>query len=306
VTPKLRRLTARLAEVAVHRDPPTVEGMVALTRSILLDDFQTGGPPPVSPRLVFLHIMKTAGTSLSELVSGWVPPGRSKVHASLDEVVMLPRPLLARLQFLAGHLPFEALSLIPGRFETVTVLRDPVARAISHYAELVNSRPPYEHLTLDEFVSSDLYDVPSGNYQARHLALRIGLADAWVEFSPHQRYLDAGGGLSEANVLASLFDSTPLFMSDEELLDAARKNLAAIDHVGTAEDLPALARDLATIFGAEFSAVPRLNVSRGFDRSQLSPAVRRRLEERTAVDRELYSLAASRALRSPGAPPAAR
>lgn len=301
----MRRLAGRLAAAGGHREPPTVEGMLALTRSILRDDFEAGGLPPVSPRVVFLHIMKTAGTSLSDLVSGWVPPGRSKVHASLDDLVMLPQPLLARLQFLAGHLPFEALSLIPGRFTTVTVLRDPAARALSHYAELVNARPAYEHLTLDEFVSSEVYDVPSGNYQARHLALRIGLRDAWVEFSPYRRYLDAGGTIGEGNVLASLFDSTPLFMSDDELLDAARTNLASIDHVGLAEDLASLAREIAAVFGADFSSVPRLNVSKGFDRSQLSDDVRRRLDERTAVDRELYELAASGALRPPGAAPAA-
>lgn len=252
-----------------------------------------GGDGLPGARVVFMHIMKTGGTALSERGAEWAGYGRSRVHLSLDDLLLMPPAGLSRLAFIGGHIPHEALAVIPGKFRTATVLREPVARAISHFVQLVRTGPPYDTLTLDEYASSDAYQAVSSNYQARQLAHRISLADAWITYSPYERLEDLGATSARLPV-QSLFDSSPLSVGDAELFETARRNLAEVDFVGVNEDMTPVAAQLAGCFGASADHVPQRHVSPAYDRTQLTAPVRRRLEERNGVDRELYELAASR------------
>jgi hypothetical protein len=57
--------------------------------------------------VVLLRIMKTGGTSLSDLCSGWAtPPGRARAHLFIDYLLLTPTAMLARLSFIAGHIPY--------------------------------------------------------------------------------------------------------------------------------------------------------------------------------------------------------
>ncbi len=270
------RMTAQMRSAAQAR----------LRKDFERDDAESAGL--ASARVVFMHIMKTGGTSLSKLCSTWSPRGRSRIHLYIDDLLLMPPPLLARLDFVGGHIPYEALDLIPGRYSTVTILREPLSRAISHYLTLRGSGPPYENLTLDEFTASEVYHVPSSNYQARQLAHRIGVTSAWVSYSPYARL---PATRSSDYPVQSLFDSTPIGGTDAELLERARRNLARIDFVGVTDDLNSLAAEMAQCFNVPRIDVPRLNRSRPFDSRQLTDAVRRRLENRNALDLELYQLA---------------
>lgn len=245
-------------------------------------------------RLVFMHIMKTGGTSLGELFASWAPPGRGRSRLYIDDLLLTPPALVARLTVISGHLPYEALGLIPGRFRTATLLRDPVARSISHYSELKRSHPRYADLTFAEFVQNDFYAAASGNYQARQLAHRIGLDEVWSAYSPQVR-LSGLQADDKRYPAQSLFDSTPVTVSDSELFDVARQNLADLDYVGITEELDVVAAQVADLLGARLDRVPRLNVSPPFDMSQLSGPVARALHRRTEVDRELHHLARARA-----------
>jgi hypothetical protein len=150
------------ADVAMARSLPAI-------RSVLRRHF-ANGDPPAAERLVFLHIMRAGGTSVSELLQGAVGADRSRVHLFLDDLVLTASPILAHSCVLAGHIPFAGLALIPPPYSTVCILRDPLARPLSHFSPLQTVRDEYRHLSLDEFVFSDRFDVPSGNYQARQLA----------------------------------------------------------------------------------------------------------------------------------------
>ena len=280
---------------AVAATDESVDRMTAQMRSAaqarLRKDFERdseGSAGLATKRVVFMHMMKTGGTSLSKLCSTWTPPGRSRIHLYIDDLLLMPPALLARLDFVGGHIPYEALDLIPGSYSTVTILREPVSRAISHFLTLRGSGPPYQDLTLDEFTSSDVYHVPSSNYQARQLAHRIGVTKAWISYSPYAR-LPATRATDYP--VQSLFDSTPIGASEDELLDRARRNLAGIDFVGVTDDLNSLAAQMAQCFNVALIDVPRLNRSQPYDSSQLTEAVRKRLENHNALDQELYQLA---------------
>jgi hypothetical protein len=246
-----------------------------------------GGTPPT--RVVFMHIMRTGGTSLSAALRQWVGPSGARVGIALDELAVMPRPQLARLRVLAGHIPHQALEITPGGFQTVTLLREPVARTLSQYRELRDNRG-YDDLSLDEFLGSEVFDVISGNYQARVLAHTIDLDGAWITYSPLQRYQEAGGEPDQPYPLQALFDSTPLVIDDDSLLAEASQNLSRVDHVGVTENLHGLAARVSQVLGIQDASVPFLNASRSTT-EELSTRVRRLIEKRTLVDRELYQLA---------------
>lgn len=246
-----------------------------------------------SARVVFLHIMKTGGISLSHVCSDYpLAQGRARMGLYIDDLLLSPAALLARLRFIAGHIPFEALELVPGSFTTATVLRDPIARTISHFLQLRNSGAGYEDLTLDAFASSDNHTA-AGNYQARQLAHHIDLIGPWVTYNPYERLSAIGGAMTEFPV-SSIFDSTPVLITDNELYETAASNLAKIDLVGITENLGWVAESIAKIFGGAFAGLPNLHVSPPFDHRQLTDKIRKKLEEKTAVDRELYDQARRR------------
>lgn len=247
------------------------------------------------PRLVFLHIMKVGGTSLSEIFHHWVEPDRARVHFYVDELVLTPPPILAQLRLLAGHIPYGALPLIPPPFSTLCVLRDPYARTLSHFTHLRAVRERYRDITLDEFVTSDEYDVPSGNYQARQLAHDMDLVGAWRSYSPEVLYRARGGDPLHLYPLQSLFDSISVNLTDDELLRKATENLDEIDYVGVTENLDSVGIAVARLFGQSAEHIPRLNTSPPIDPREIDTRIRRRIDERTAVDRELYQIAVRRA-----------
>jgi hypothetical protein len=91
---------------------------------------------PASPRLFFIHIMKTAGTTLRPFLEQHYhhddiadPVGAMKAEArrlGVDIEKVPTRELLARFRHLRGHR--NITDLLPEDFAWTTVLREPVAR----------------------------------------------------------------------------------------------------------------------------------------------------------------------------------
>ncbi len=83
-------------------------------------------------KLVFLHLQKTAGTSFTSALGNLFPPEQvcPERHNYLQH---WKKSDLGRYRFFAGHFKYDALREIPGPMDIVTVLREPMARVLSHY-----------------------------------------------------------------------------------------------------------------------------------------------------------------------------
>jgi hypothetical protein len=110
--------------------------------------------PDQNPLIAFVHIPKTAGSTLNSILS------REYAPEELHEIMMrgmswiamqprlVPKPLLSfskiqrlksalrhprRVRAIHGHFDMSIMKLLPAGARCFTLLRDPVERAISHY-----------------------------------------------------------------------------------------------------------------------------------------------------------------------------
>jgi len=140
-------------------------------------------PSRRGPLTVFIHIPKTAGTTLISVLRGNFPAGGVR---SLGNVfhgaggvdpgpvvkMRVSGPVVTRdIHLLGGHLPFGIYQYLPSDSRYITFLRDPVERTLSHYyrARSVRKRDPIpEDMSFEEVLGGGdyLYD----NLQTRMLS----------------------------------------------------------------------------------------------------------------------------------------
>jgi hypothetical protein len=115
--------------------------------------------PATGTRILFVHIPKTAGMSLYRALEGWATPERSIRFerggaADEEQLRTLPPDELGRIRLMSGHLSMDHFRqrLGPG-WTAITVLRDPVERALSLYS-FVRGEPehPWHARTRDRSV----------------------------------------------------------------------------------------------------------------------------------------------------------
>ncbi len=82
--------------------------------------------------LVFLHIPKTGGITLDNLIDPmWLPGARCPEYLTFP-LARLPRSKIAQYRSFIGHFSFDALRrLLPPGFKCITMLREPVERHLS-------------------------------------------------------------------------------------------------------------------------------------------------------------------------------
>jgi len=129
--------------------------------------------------LIFLHVPKSAGTTLNRLIE-WEYPLFEMY--SVDPVLFrwsrarlwrLPKRRLRRFRVFKGHMPFGLHEMLPQPATYITVMRGPVERVISAYYFMSNYKlhPNYwkfrrEGWTLEDFVRRS----PRENVQTKMIA----------------------------------------------------------------------------------------------------------------------------------------
>jgi Sulfotransferase family len=217
-------------------------------------------------QLCFIHIPKTAGTTLTSLLT-------SKFHQSKicpaevwSELVELPKDSLSQYQLFRGHFFYDINELLPRKPVYITMLRHPIERVISGY-EFMRRNPPtrtealLNHqkanaMTLLEYVS-DLENLSMANSQTRHLSL--------------SQYKD----------------------QPEEWLALAKQHLAEFAYFGLVERFQDSMALLTYTFGWNpLEEYPNLMVgNRRLKQDQLEPEVLETIARRNALDLALYEYA---------------
>ncbi len=91
----------------------------------------------IPDHLLFLHIQKTAGTTTHNIIERQY--SKSEIfniyHAvnGLEQFNALSADELTKLKIIKGHFAFGIEQRLPGSYEYITILRDPVDRVISHF-----------------------------------------------------------------------------------------------------------------------------------------------------------------------------
>ena len=87
--------------------------------------------------LVFLHMPKAGGTTMSRILERQYRPAESYWtewnRPTPQAFTALPYRHRAKIRLVYGHLPFGVHEVLPRPTRYLTLLRDPVERAISHY-----------------------------------------------------------------------------------------------------------------------------------------------------------------------------
>ncbi|MCZ7673022.1 MAG: sulfotransferase family 2 domain-containing protein [Chloroflexi bacterium] len=130
--------------------------------------------------VIFLHIPKTAGSTLHQII-------RRQYRAqhiyhmgsrsdSFDQFKNLPLSRRADIRVLMGHFEMGIDEYLPQPSTYFTMLRDPIARAISYFSHVRRDSDHYchnlvttQHMNLETFINSQA-DVMIDNGQTRMLA----------------------------------------------------------------------------------------------------------------------------------------
>jgi hypothetical protein len=116
-------------------------------------------PPPL---LIFLHLPKTAGSTLARVIERQYPAGAVLPlydSATGEEIRSIPDDRMRRLRVVMGHFYFGAHRFASRPATYVTVLRDPIERVISHYYYVRREPTHYlydaaQELSLADYVRS--------------------------------------------------------------------------------------------------------------------------------------------------------
>ncbi|MGF1538536.1 MAG: sulfotransferase family 2 domain-containing protein [Elainellaceae cyanobacterium] len=214
--------------------------------------------------LVFLHIMKTGGTTLARLLENNVAPEHYfflRDAQSVDEVATIPEETRRSLRVLrAGHIPFGAHRHLPQKSTYITMLRHPVDRVLSLYYFIYfppNRESPQEFVPLKTWLeTSSVVD----NNQTHKLA---GIM-----------YKERQGGSTRA------------------LLDSAKQHFQ--DHfsvVGITERFDESVLLMHHRVGLKNILYQNKNVNQNRPKRAVDPEIVAMIEERNQFDLELYQYA---------------
>jgi hypothetical protein len=232
---------------------------------------------------VFLHIQKTAGTSVQEMARQVYGNDNVISHGDYKQLGL---EACKSIPFVSGHFGFAfAEALMPERY-SFTFLRNPFDRLISLYRFCL-TRPPAEHPIYEAAHAGSLDDFLEPKHSDIHWA------SVW---NNQTTQLHLGWG---ARILG-LPPKWPWEFTARELLEGAVAHLARFDHVGFQETFSANVRHIFDALGAPSIAERHSNVAASRSvYNDLPLRTKRRLYEVNKLDWMLYEHAVAKYAAAP-------
>jgi len=261
-------------------------------------------PPPA----YFVHVPKTGGISLGRLLEdAYLPWDRVRLNPPVMRTVSLER--FRRFRFYHSFHQGRQLLEMTDRSDllTITMVRDPVERAVSQmlYLQRVVREIPHtftpEYLaSVAPIVNASLEDCVDHEAFAQACDSQIRTLGVMEDYTP--LFKGSPDATSGRSVLRP-YQLPPLMDVDDtsQLLANAKRWLTEIDVVGTTEQYRESVLMVSDLLGIPTPAhLPMLNANPGRGKSashyreRLSPKLVAQLEELTAPDQELYAFAVER------------
>ncbi len=233
--------------------------------------------------VIYLHIPKAAGTTLHRIIKRQYPPDAvfevdpgapDAKEDSIHALKALSDSHRSRIRFLTGHVPFGVHQWVAEPALYVTLLRDPVERAISDYYYIRNTpQHPFhqqmmvENLSLEDTVRVDV-EANGNNLQTR-----------WVS------------GYAAADHSLPPYDPLP-----EDALQRAKQNVENWFAIaGVVERFDETLLLMKRHFGWRNVYYTKANVTRGRPAAAALPAATVAfIREHNALDMELWAFCARR------------
>jgi hypothetical protein len=229
------------------------------------------GPCPASLRpALFLHIQKTAGTSIVNLAR----PRYDTSLTSHGDCWHCAPELFRHVGFVSGHFGYDfARHLMPGRY-SFTFLREPRERVLSMYY-FCRQRDPARFKIYERARALELVEF-----------LEAGFTDEWV-----RKNIWNNQAWQLCHGFSHLDDRSLRDFDASEVLDLARQHLDQFNYVGFMETLATDTRLILDNLGVvptremrrENSAMSRPGLG------DISERARELLDELTVLDRQLYT-----------------
>jgi hypothetical protein len=212
--------------------------------------------------LIFLHIPKTAGTTLNRIIEWQYSPfavftiDPYRIRATPERLKRLPEGRRRRLRMVRGHMFYGIHEWLPQGATYITMLRDPVARVLSAYYFIL--RRPLN--PLHRKVKRD----------------RLKVEDC-LRLFPQRHNL-------QCRLISGLKD---IATDDERLLDIAKENLTkSFSVVGISERFEESLMLMATTFDWVIPFYKNCKVSK--TRPQIDPGTVEIIRDHNRLDVELY------------------
>ena len=260
-----------------------------------------GGPSTALPGLFFTHVMKTAGTSITNMLRTVYGTDRSypgldltpgeRIEAKVNPAHLLsiaertPEPVI----FYSVHMPARVAEVVAPDHHRVTVLREPIARTLSHLRQISAAQGTPD--TPEAIYADEGWRTSLSNLQTR-------------VFADDRRPAETSGSASRADeepfdvespefrrayglfLTTSVNDPHELDRSD---LDTALARLERQHVVGVTERVDDTRVALEELLGIALAEVPRLNVASR--QAEPDATLLRRIEQDNQLDLELYERA---------------
>jgi hypothetical protein len=217
--------------------------------------------------LIFLHIPKTAGTTLNRIIELQYSPlsiftiDPHRICATPERFKTFSEQRRRRLRVVRGHMFYGIHEFLPQGATYITMLRNPVARLLSAYSFILRRPLNPMHRKLKRG--------------------RVGV-EAFIRLTPNRQNL-------QCRMLAGVEDVT----CDQRVLDIAKENITkSFSVVGLCERFEESLMLIAKTLGWEIPYYENRKVSKV--RPALEPGVVSMIQEHNRFDMELYEFARNR------------
>jgi hypothetical protein len=243
----------------------------------------------MNQKLFFLHIPKTAGTTIVDTLSSFFPEeARANYIEGLDHKQRLQ---LGNRRFISGHLFVEEIKRLPftGDFSHCILLREPYARLASHLRFMdryatpsfradYRQMPAYLRDVVDRIAEID-FECPNS------------LGDFFADMSPWSKV-----AYDNSQVRFLVDDPGPHNLTrtlNDEVTNEAIDRLFAFDFIGTTENIAAFVGQIARAFGFDSNRqIARSNVAlAGRPIDHRDPRIRDVMHDLVKYDCRLYEAA---------------